>query len=119
MIEKDRDIKFEQQIRKELDQSLESLDPKVEKQLQAARFKALNQTEQKWSYRFSLESLIPAKSFAVAAVVLMAVTLWHTTRPQLMTSKAEELEVLTIAASLDMYKDLEMLQFLAETDEKG
>jgi|GEM_PF-7111165 len=119
MIEKDRDTKFDQQVRKELDQSLENLEPAVEKQLQAGRLRALNQPENKWSDWFRLENLIPAKSFAVVAVILMAVSLWYTTRPQLMASKAEELEVLTITASLDMYKDLEMLQWLAETDEKG
>ncbi len=119
MTEINRDIKFEQQIRKELDQSLESLGLNVEKQLQAGRLRALNQPVQKWSDRLRLENWIPAKSFAVVAVVLMAVSLWYTTRPQLMASKAEELEVLTITASLDMYKDLEMLQWLAETDEKG
>ncbi len=119
MTENYRDIKFEQSIRKELDQSLESLNPEVEKQLQAGRLRALNQQDQKWSDRFRLENLIPAKGFAVVTVVLMAVSLWQTTRPQLMANKVEELEVLTITASLDMYKDLEMLQWLAETDEKG
>ena len=119
MIENDRDMKFDQCIRKELDQSLENLDPKVKKQLQAGRLRASNQPEQKWSDWFRMENFIPAKSFAAVAVVVMVISLWHTTRPQLIANKAEELEVLTITASLDMYKDLEMLQWLAETDEKG
>lgn len=119
MIENDRDMKFDQRISKELDQSLDCLDPKVKKQLQAGRLRALNQPEQKWSDWFRMPDILSAKTFAAVAVVVMVVSLWQTTRPQLMASKAEELEVLTITASLDMYKDLEMLQWLAETDEKG
>jgi hypothetical protein len=119
MTENDRDMKFGQRIRTELDQSLESLDPKVERQLLAGRLRALNQREQKGSDWFRIDNLIPAKGFAVVAAVVMVISLWHTTRPQLMANKVEELEVLTITASLDMYKDLEMLQWLAETDEKG
>lgn len=119
MIENDRDMKFDQRIRKELDQSLDCLDPQVGKQLQAGRLRALNQPEQKWSDRFRMPEILSAKAFAAVAVVVMVVSLWHTTRPQLLTNRAEELEVLTITASLDMYKDLEMLQWLAEADEQG
>jgi len=119
MIEKDSDVEFGKLIKTELDQSLVSIDPIIEKQLQAGRIKALSQPEQKWSDWFRMPEMLSARSFAAVAVVVMAVSLWQTTRPQLTANRVEELEVLTIAASLDMYKDLEMLQWLAETDEKG
>jgi len=48
----------------------------------------------------------------------VAVSLWVYQRPQTVpTRMAEEMEVLTVPGNLDMYKDLEFFQWLAQTHE--
>jgi hypothetical protein len=109
---------FEGRLCKELDASLENLDYHISISLLQSRQKALNDKQGSWLERLKFTASIPARGFASLAIVVMAVSLWYTTRPQISAHKVEELEVLAIASSLDMYKEIELLQLLARLDDE-
>jgi Protein of unknown function (DUF3619) len=108
---------FKERLCKELDASLENLDPHITRRLLQSRQKALKDKQGSWLEKLKFAAVFPARGFASLAIVVMAVSLWYTTRPQISAQKVEELEVLAIASSLDMYKELEMLQLLARMDD--
>lgn len=114
-----RELEIGQRIRKTLDASANSLAPSVEERLLASRQKALGRAGSWWHQWLKMPRLLPVTGAATLAVTVIAVSLWYTSRPQVAINKVEDLEVLTIASSLDMYKDLEMLQWLAESDDAG
>ena len=106
---------FIRQVHSGLDAGLEQLDPSVARRLQESRCSALEQAEKKL---FSMPRLVPAGAFATLAVAAVAVSIWFSMRPQTIPDRtADEIEVLTVQGNLEMYKDLEFFQWLAQTHE--
>lgn len=101
-----------------LDAGLEQLDHSISKRLQESRQQALNLAE-KEPFRFSsMPHLIPVGGLATLTIVAVAMSLWFSQRPPAFPHKAEEeIEVLTVQGNLDMYKDLEFFQVLAQAHE--
>jgi hypothetical protein len=102
----------------ELDAGLEQMDPSVARRLQAIRSTALEQAEKKPFSLFSMPRLVPVGTFATLAVAAVAMSLWFSMRQQPIPNRAaDEIEVLTVQGNLEMYKDLEFFQWLAQTHE--
>lgn len=109
---------FIKKVCNDLDTGLEQLDPSIAKRLRNSRRRAMDLAEKKPYNIFTIHRLIPVGGFAALAVVVVAASLWFSQRPQSYPSKAaEEIEVMTVPGSLDMYKDLEFYQWLAQTHE--
>jgi len=109
---------FLRKMRSELDAGLEQLDPSIARRLQESRRRALDLAERRPFRLFNVPRLIPVSGFATLAVVAVAMSLWFSLRPQTIPHKAaEEIEVLTMQGNLDMYKDLEFFQWLAQAHE--
>ena len=118
MIEHDSEQDFLKRVRSGLDAGQARLDPAITKRLQESRQRALDLAERKPFRLFSMPRLIPVSGFATLAVVAVAMSLWFSLRPQALPHKAaEEIEVLTMQGNLDMYKDLELFQWLAQAHE--
>jgi hypothetical protein len=109
---------FLRRVRRELDAGLEQVDPSIEKRLQDSRRSALELAENKPFRLFSMPRLVPVGAFATLAVAAVAVSLWFSMRQQPIPNRAvEEIEVLTVQGNLEMYKELEFFQWLAQTNE--
>jgi hypothetical protein len=105
-------------LRSRLDAGLEEIDPVIAKRLRESRQQAVDLAEKKPSHLFHIPRLLPAGGFAVLAVVALSASLWFSMRPQpFQNQTAEEIEVLTAPGNLEMYKDLEFFQWLAQTHE--
>ncbi len=110
-------IKFEERIRKELDFELSTIDPQVERRLRECRMKAvesLNEHRQGW---LRMPRFAVATSLA-SLIILIAASILFLNLTDRVTTKTDELEVLAIVPAIDMYKDLEMLQWMAADDKK-
>jgi hypothetical protein len=129
MNEHENEQDFLTRVREELDAGLEQMDPSVSRRLQAIRRTALEQAEKKpvglFSMPrlvpvglFSMPRLVPVGAFATLAVAAVAMSLWFSMRQQPIPNRAaDEIEVLTVQGNLEMYKDLEFFQWLAQTHE--
>jgi len=118
MNEHESEQDFINKVRKDLDDGLEQLDPSIVKRLQKSRLQALERTERKPRWLFSIPKLIPVGGFAALILVAVTLSLWVSIRPKPFPAKAaEEIEILAIPANLEMYKDLEFFQWLAQTHE--
>ncbi len=118
MNEHETEQDFLTRVRRELDAGLEPLDPSVSRRLQEIRRSALEQAEKKSFSLFSMPRLVPLGAFATLAVAAVAMSLWFSMRQQPIPNRAaDEIEVLTVQGNLEMYKDLEFFQWLAQTHE--
>lgn len=109
---------FLKKVRNRLDSGLEQLDPSITKRLRESRRQALDVAEKRPFSLVNMPRLIPISGFATLAIVAVAASLWFSMRSQAVSSKAaEEIEVLTTQGNLEMYKDLEFYQWLAQTHE--
>jgi hypothetical protein len=103
-------------VRSRLDADLENLDPSIADRLRESRRRAVALADKKPFSLFNMPRLVPAGGFAALAVVAVAASLWFSQRSQSFPNKsAEEIEVLTVKGNLEMYKDLEFFQWLAQT----
>jgi hypothetical protein len=109
---------FLSKVRSRLDAGLEDINPVIAKRLRECRQQAVDLADQKPFRLFRVPRLIPVGVVAALAVVAVSASLWFTMRPQpLQNQAAEEIEVLTVPGNLEMYKDLEFFQWLAQTHE--
>jgi hypothetical protein len=105
-------------VRSSLDAGLDTLDPAITGRLRESRRLAVDLSEKRSFSLFTLPRLLPASGYAALAVISVVVSLWVFQRHQVVPTKmAEEMEVLTVPGNLDMYKDLEFFQWLAQTHE--
>jgi len=105
------------QVRNVLDSGLERLDPGITERLRKNRLLAMELIEKKPARRFfDMPRLIPVGGFATLAVAAVAVSLWFSMRPQPFSNNVvADIEVLTAQGNLEMYKDLDFFQMLAQT----
>ena len=100
---------FLNNIRQALDNSSESLDADITRQLSLARYRALEQYEQKHSY------WRPAGGVALATMLLVAIGVWQFSgyeRSNGMAQNMDDLELMASSDSLQLYEDLEFYQWL-------
>jgi len=117
MNEIDQEQKLQARVRRALDVELESLDPAITCRLQECRRRAVEQIERKPFSLLTVPRLIPVGG-ATLAVAALTVSLWYGMRPQPVPNKAaDEIEVLTVQGNLEMYKELDFFQMLAQTHE--
>lgn len=104
-----------QRVRARLEEGAERLDFYTMQRLARARAAALNgeRPQRPW--------LIPSLGAAVAAALLVSVTLQiaHVSDPTPMEVAAFDLELLTSHDDLDMYQDLEFYTWLEDEHESG
>jgi hypothetical protein len=118
MNEHDNEQDFLKKVRSSLDAGLEQMDPTIAKRLQESRRRALDLADKRPFRLFSIPRLIPVGGFATLAMAAVAVSFWLSIRPPAFPHKAtEDIEVLTVQGNLEMYKDLEFFQMLAQAHE--
>lgn len=107
---------FLDSVRKRLDNELDQLEPSVVRRLRESRMRALT-TEEK-SIRLLYPRLIPVGGCTVLTVVAIAASLWFSLRPAPFSGvTGEEIEVMGTQGNLEMFRELEFYQWLAQTDE--
>lgn len=104
-------------IKDRLDAGLDRLDPAIAARLRQSRRQAVSLAERRLFLGLRMPRLAPVAGFASAVAVVVALSLWYGGRPRLEAKGAEEIEVLTAQAPLEMYKDLELFRWLAESHE--
>jgi len=118
MNDTERERAFLDRLKTGLDAGLEELDPTVVARLRESRRMALAGAGQSGAGLCVLPRLLPVGAFATLAVVALTFSLWFSTRQQIPANgTTEEIEVLTVQGNLDMYRDLEFYQWLAQNRE--
>lgn len=103
-------------VRVTLDACLDTIDPAQLKRLREGRQQALQLAGKRPISWFSLPRLIPVGGIAALTVVALSVSLWFGMRPQpFSNSAAEEVDMLTVPDNLELYKDMDFYQWLAQT----
>ncbi len=100
---------FFDNIRQTLDNSSDQLDADITRQLHLARYRALENYEEKHSY------WKPAGGFALATMLLAAIGVWQFgghERGNGMAQTMDDLELIASSDSLQLYEDLEFYQWL-------
>ena len=114
----EREKLFLENVRKELDAGLDTLDTETLLRLRHARQRALGEAE-RTRRRFALPKWVTAGGLATAMVVAVAVSFWSaTSREVLPVQQAEDVEILTARDSVELCKDLEFYRWL-EDDGNG
>ena len=108
----ERDKAVQQQIRAGLETQLDDLDANVTARLSAARHRALDQlkTRPRWQ---------PVTGWAVAATLVVAVSLWWQQAPRGNGISAEDFEMLVSGDGIELYEDLEFYEWLASENNAG
>lgn len=113
----ERERRFLEKIRSELDAGAENLDRETLRRLHGARVTALAEVERRRTGWLRIPRWVTAGGVATAAVVVVAVSIWLAEpRQTLPARQAEDLEILTAQEHLEMYKDLEFYRWLADAD---
>lgn len=114
MTERSREDTFAGQCKDALDQSLDQLDPVILERLRQNRHQAVHGREP--SPRLSLwpfqQRYLAGASAAV--VLVLGVSLWMTMRPPTADSVNDEIELAAQQGTLEMYRDLDFYQWLAQ-----
>ena len=111
------DKSFTHNIQQALDNSTEELDADISRRLRLARYHALEAYKVKHSY------WKPAGSFAMAAMLLVAIGVWQFGGKQqgveelndngtVIAQNIEDLELVATSDSMQFYQDLEFYQWL-------
>jgi len=118
MNDSERERAFLEKLRTRLDAGLEELDPAVIARLRESRRLALAEEHKGGCGWFSLPRLLPVGAFATLAVVALTASLWFPMRRHTLANRTtEEIEVLMVQGNLDMYRDLEFYEWLAQNSE--
>jgi hypothetical protein len=118
MNEHEHDQELLNKVRGRLDADLDNLAPSITGRLRESRRLAIDLADSKPLSLFNMPRLVPAGGFATLAVVAVVVSLWFSQQTKSFSSNAaEEIEVLIVQGNLEMYKDLEFFQWLAQTHE--
>lgn len=104
------------QIKQELNNGLDQLDPAISNRLREGRIKALEQIQPKpfWERLFIHPGQLAG--FATAVVLLVIVLHWRPSGPVLSENRVEELELVAQQGSLEMYKELDFYLWLAKNE---
>ena len=117
MNDNEREQAFIKKVNQELDAGLDTLDPSITARLREARRQAVGISEKRPWGAFRFPRLLPLGGVTALAVLTLAVSLWLSTSSRTFPNRAtDDLEVLTVQGNLDMYKDLEFYQWLAQSD---
>lgn len=105
------------QIKQELDAGLDQLDPAIAARLRAGRNKAMAQATKEPSSVWAFLRPQRLAGFATAIMLLILLSHWHPSRPDMPENRIDEMELLAQQGSLDMYKDMDFYAWLAKSDE--
>ena len=105
----ERDSELQDKVRSELDAQLDTLDANVTARLSAARHRALDQLERKPRWQ-------PVTGWAVAATLVLAVSLWWQQAPTGNGLSADDFELLVSSDGIELYEDLEFYEWLASEE---
>ncbi len=106
---------FENRLKKQLDDSLETVPVDIARRLQQARYAALEKSGKPiFSFRFP-KTMVAA--FAIAALSISLFVKQQNTVPGTDIETAADLEMLTSTESLELLEDMEFMQWLAESEE--
>lgn len=105
----ERDNDLPRKVRSELDAQLDMLDANVSARLSAARHRALDQlhTKPRWQ---------PVAGWAVAASLVLAVSLWWQQAPTSNGISADDFDLLVSGDGIELYEDLEFYEWLSSQD---
>jgi hypothetical protein len=104
------DRQFVQRLSKALDAGQDALDPAIRRRLREARHAALEQL----GPRRSLWQ--PVAAFAIAASLVAAVLWWPGSQTALPATALQDVDVIAIDDSLQLYEELEFYEWLAVAD---
>ena len=103
------------QVKDQLDQSVETLDPGVVARLRTARYEALHSQPHRTPW------LWPASGLATACSAILVALLWWGSPPEQAPPETvqiiEDIEVLIADDPLDLYENLEFYEWLAEQEQ--
>lgn len=108
-----RDKEVQQRARAELEAKLETLDANVTARLSVARHRALDQlkTKPRWQ---------PVAGWAVAATLVVAVSLWWQQSPSTLNGiSPDDFELLVSSDGIELYEDLEFYEWLSSENDAG
>lgn len=108
----ERDTEVQQQVRAELDAKVDALDANVTAGLSAARHRALDQLQAKPRWQ-------PVIGWAVAATLVVAVSLWWQQAPISNGMSADDFELLVSGDGIELYEDLEFYDWLSSENDAG
>ncbi len=116
----DRDRKFQDALKRDLDRADEAMTENIRVRLRAARKRALDaqagrHTEDHIENRWQ-RWLTPAAGLATVAVITVVVMLWLGTAPESTTvASGQDLEFLLASDSLELYTNLDFFTWLDAT----
>jgi len=107
---------FLEKVKKELDAVAEDIDALTSARLQSVRMRALDEAERRKGVSFIIPRWMTAGGIATVCAVVVAVSIWFTTRQGLPTNHPEDVEILAAQEQLDLYKDLDFYKWLASAE---
>jgi hypothetical protein len=106
-----RDKEVQQRVRTELEAKLETLDANVAARLSAARHRALDQLTSKPRWQ-------PVAGWAVAATLVVTVSLWWQQSPSTANGiSPDDFELLVSGDGIELYEDLEFYDWLSSEND--
>lgn len=108
----ERDTQVQKQVRDELEAQLDTLDANVVAGLSAARHRALDQIQTKPRWQ-------PVFGWAVAATLVIGVSLWWQQAPISHGMSADDFELLVSGDGIELYEDLEFYDWLSSENDAG
>jgi hypothetical protein len=107
---------FLEKVKKELDAAADDLDALTLARLRSFRMQSLDEAERRKGSSFIIPRWLTAGGVATVCAMVMAVSIWFTTRQSLPASHPEDVEILAAQEQLDLYKDLDFYSWLASAD---
>ena len=106
---------FAERARERLERSARELDADTGARLRAARLRALEAAPQRSRWLYGL----PLGALATAAAAVLAVYLWSGTPARRTAATPEDFEILSAAEPLELYEQLEFLEWLDAREQTG
>ncbi|MBP1717175.1 MAG: hypothetical protein H6Q43_613 [Deltaproteobacteria bacterium] len=114
MDEQERENQFVEKIRGFLDESTESLNPKIRLRLQESRTQALKAVEKRHAWFLSFPQWITVGGLATATTAILIFFFWlNVPSLEAPTKQVEDFEIITSKEQIDFYQDLEFFRWLA------
>jgi len=113
------DQRFNEKIKRLLDEELQQLEPQVVQRLQQARMRAVDAVKPH-SYINAYINRRAVATFAFSAMLVLAVFLWpEVTRDGIDSSLVSELELFVADDNLQLYEELEFYEWLLASDSQA